>query len=1458
MNPSFLYNKILLGLRITDLESTDSTGFNAEASSWTVSDAWNGFVYQTKAHNGFSAMYIVGGPESLGGLFTLSPGQYFQRIYTGISDHTFVDFTATFWFLDQAWGNQVIVKLYFDGTVIDGPYIRSINDMTMQSGGSDNTAGTGRDLGFDHVYAGVAHTGSTLTLRMISQQHMSFYTYSFGFRDITLRFNNYTGTVAMCHRTLEIDYLDSSQCPCPIGQTLDASNACVACATNCDECTGTAASDCVKCSSGAHYDGAQCTTCHQYCRTCTGSLNTDCSECATGYYNYMNGLCDTTCPSPRKVVWLDDQMACLEACPAGSYYWVANRTCISSCPSPLTPTTYQGILFCDNPCPNPDTDYIFPNNSYIGSCPSPLISLNYPGVNYCINPCQTSEYLYSNSSCSSLCGSPLVSRTEPGPIRYCFNPCPDRANDFLYYNGSCLAACVSPLVSRVEAEAKFCWNPCLDPVNEFLYYNGSCLTTCISPLVSRQEDGVKYCWNPCPDPVNQFLYYNNSACLNDCIWPLVWRQEDGVKYCWNPCEDPVNEFLYYNGTCSLTCQSPLVWRQEIGVKYCWNPCEYPDSEYLYVNGTCSTTCQYPLAYRIEPGVMYCFNPCVDPVNEFLYTNQSCISDCIWPLVWRQEPDVKYCFNPCLDPVNEFLYTNGSCFTTCPAPLANRTEPEVKYCFNPCSDPSVNFLYTNGSCFDSCPLPLANRTEPDVKYCFNPCVSVTDYLYSNQACYSFCPVPLVVRKDPGVIYCENPCPNQADSIHTDGLCLFGCSYPYIVVPNPVYGICTIDLATGVVKVVQQLSYSSDITQYVAQAGGLVNTVLSVTDPTSMGIGSLAKMLQYIKYMNIVFPPKVYVTFAEQNKQAQTTGFMARAGGEISEKFANRPLPGKFDYYEIPSSFVVNLWQQLIILIAIFVTTILIILFYFATKKSAKIHAAIRKVADALKWNVVLIIFCGTYGDIMLYSALEIQSAELDDAYSIASFCVCVLVNVCAGFVLVKILLVNLALKGAKETITGENRPEKVKEIEEKYKNYKAFFEMYKDDSFSQQLFLFIYILRVSVFNLIIGYMYKYPLTQALFLMLINGVMACYLVIKRPMRKLINFVQQLTIEFTLFIFNICVLTLAFLDALNTTSESLRTTLGDIMMIINVIAPFLSSALIIVKMLLILRELYLDHKKSKKDKLKELNLKGRVLTEELQVNKESMDASPGGVMQVIELDKSSDISVNMSYNDHRDDKTLTMMDSSSMTAGGGGKFFIERENLNLIGSSILEKSMEKPQKGKFRRGPSRFAPPMFEENSTFDMDSSQIHMLSNQATTSQGGYTINQTQNYVLNQTKIYMVNSSNQDNSYDSVLLSSNENQSFSMSNSSQNQGQGGFRNYANHSSYTHHQISVSGQNHETNDVNQGGSRNYANHSNYTHHQNNMSTTNSGQNRRGYVSKQSLNNLSNNPSHMEGKEILRDFF
>jgi len=118
----------------------------------------------------------------------------------------------------------------------------------------------------------------------------------------------------------------------------------------------------------------------------------------------------------------------------------------------------------------------------------------------------------------------------------------------------------------------------------------------------------------------------------------------------------------------------------------------------------------------------------------------------------------------------------------------------------------------------------------------------------------------------------------------------------------------------------------------------------------------------------------------------------------------------------------------------------------------------------------------------------------------------------------------------------------------------------------------------VFNGVIAYLYPYPLAQAIIIVLLNGAILAYLLIKRPMRKVINFIQQVAIEGSLFVFNMCVFILAILDAQKSENWSAREGIGNVLIALNVATPLVTSAIIIVKLLLIAKELYMEHKMAK----------------------------------------------------------------------------------------------------------------------------------------------------------------------------------------------------------------------------------------------------------------------------------------
>jgi len=219
---------------------------------------------------------------------------------------------------------------------------------------------------------------------------------------------------------------------------------------------------------------------------------------------------------------------------------------------------------------------------------------------------------------------------------------------------------------------------------------------------------------------------------------------------------------------------------------------------------------------------------------------------------------------------------------------------------------------------------------------------------------------------------------------------------------------------------------------------------------------------------------------------------------------------------------------------------------------------------------LMFFCGSYGDLVLYSALELQTISFKSLKETMSFIICLVMVLLAIFVPIKILYVVHNIRRTQAT-----SPEK------KWISYKVFFESYKTDQISQHIFLVIYLLRVAFFNIIIAYIFKSPLAQAILINLLNFIITAYLVFKNPLKDKICFVQHLAIESMLLIYHICLFILAFMDHGSSQAEGTRAFFGGIMVVFLITGPIVTALLIIFKLFLISKDIYYKYKAQKEAK-------------------------------------------------------------------------------------------------------------------------------------------------------------------------------------------------------------------------------------------------------------------------------------
>jgi len=451
---------------------------------------------------------------------------------------------------------------------------------------------------------------------------------------------------------------------------------------------------------------------------------------------------------------------------------------------------------------------------------------------------------------------------------------------------------------------------------------------------------------------------------------------------------------------------------------------------------------------------------------------------------------------------------------------------------------------------------------------------SDYVFYNQNCPVTCP-PETYNLNK---ICE-PCPIGCATC-TDLTKCQTCHFGYNLYSGDV---CTLDVNEEQAKQVQQVAAATEAAATTSEAVGSVYGFLNSGDPSAMFMGSLAKMLQYVKYIDVVYPPKIKMMFEAQSKVNETeksSSFITKAENKIKGAFYNTPLPGTFGHYQLHSSFFSNFLQPLLTLGLIVLLIVLLKILTMLLSKTSKVNKILTSILDILKWNLFLIMFCGMYGDIVFYSALEFRTMKLNEATSCLSFLVCLFVNALAVLVLGRLIQVNLNLKSSrKDRIARNHMTLSMEDAVDRWRSYKPFFEAYKNYSFFRQSFMLFFIIRISLFYVVVAYLQDHPRLQVILINVISVLMILYLVIARPFAKTVNNLNQVTFELTLLSFNICVLLLTFCDGDSAEHFKQREKIGNVMMIINMVAGIVSMAFICIKAIISLKEIYQDWRKSKK---------------------------------------------------------------------------------------------------------------------------------------------------------------------------------------------------------------------------------------------------------------------------------------
>jgi len=77
-------------------------------------------------------------------------------------------------------------------------------------------------------------------------------------------------------------------------------------------------------------------------------------------------------------------------------------------------------------------------------------------------------------------------------------------------------------------------------------------------------------------------------------------------------------------------------------------------------------------------------------------------------------------------------------------------------------------------------------------------------------------------------------------------------------------------------------------------------------------------------------------------------------------------------------------------------------------------------------------------------------------------------------------------------------------------------------------MFFFMIRSAVYNIIVSFLFEYPMVQAVTMTILSILMICYVLIKRPFTQFIGLVEVMLYETCILIVNLLVLVMASYDS------------------------------------------------------------------------------------------------------------------------------------------------------------------------------------------------------------------------------------------------------------------------------------------------------------------------------------------
>ena len=465
-------------------------------------------------------------------------------------------------------------------------------------------------------------------------------------------------------------------------------------------------------------------------------------------------------------------------------------------------------------------------------------------------------------------------------------------------------------------------------------------------------------------------------------------------------------------------------------------------------------------------------------------------------------------------------------------------------------------------------------------CFGPlanqCISCPTgrYLYNNTLCIACLP-PMQVKQDNGVDVCRHPCPDPTYYYYPKNKsCYATCNWPGIILQTEYINSCDL----GDDSLLEMLAPAVNSASKTTTIGLLFITFVMPTNPTNILFSLLSDILLYIRYLDVSYTSELEDMFQNTWSPAIPFANALAMTQSMQNNFQQAKMPNFFAINGLSSNYIINFWNDMVLLGFIFCPFIIVYVLYHYSKekntRATRVAKSLRIWLQNSLWNT----FYSNYGDIMLFAMLEVSlydsmaSGTHYDTISLISS-IFFLAN---GVILLLIHFSMISTRLNINKLPDTSRELQLDKFVKSYAGFQFMIEGLEETSRWKLSFLLFFIIRVILSNVILGVLYKYPLVQIVLLTGLNICAILYLCLVRPYKSKMNFIPQVVAEIIILVVNISVLVQAAIDYREQPYRTPRRFMSKVVIVCSLFFHILTCLFMVVKCIIFARRIYVSYRK------------------------------------------------------------------------------------------------------------------------------------------------------------------------------------------------------------------------------------------------------------------------------------------